>query len=255
MVAETGLVFVLVPPGSFSMGAIKVDREEEGDRNRSPYAQGFEMPVRAVDLGPFFLSKYEVTCAQWKRMAGRLPRVFAAAKALCPVGDVTWREAKSTLTRLSLDFPTEARWEYACRAGTGSSFYWGSDWRRVVEYENTSVGNDPNYALKGVNDNVPGIALIGHFKPNPWGFHDMGGNLTEWCADPWTRDYARSLDPDGFTVNERGERAFNDGYNCVLRGGHHARVPYAARSSYRSAHYGAYAAQMIGLRPVRELTR
>ncbi len=250
----TGLVFVLVPGGSFHMGAVKVKEEQPSGQNRSRYASGNEEPVREVTLGPFFLSKYEVTCGQWLRVAGKLPPGASGEGLTKPVGDVTWNDARRVLGRLDLGFPTEARWEYACRAGTRSSFYWGEDWKQVVQFENTATEEYRGYRGEGVTDHVRYLADVGYFKANPWGFHDMGGNLAEWCADPWVPDYSERLVEGVFTVNHRGERQFNNGYNCVLRGGYFGRVPASARSSYRSAQYGAFTAQFIGLRPVRELT-
>jgi hypothetical protein len=127
---------------------------------------------RSIQVGPFFLGKYEVTQAEYQKHAGRNPS-YRLNDSL-PVDRVTWEEAESFCRETGGRLPTEAEWEYAARAGNATSFYWGSEppgdyaWYR---------DNSDNRTQK-----------VGLKKPNPWGLHDMAGNVFEWVQD-WYGDY------------------------------------------------------------------
>src|SRR5262249_83188 len=136
-----GLVFVLIPGGKFWMGA---QREDPHGRNFDPQARNEETPVNEVTLAPFFLSKYEMTQGQWERMVGRNPSYFGPSHysticnregkgwtSLHPVEQVSWTECAALLKRLGLLLPTEAQWEYGCRAGT-STVYWSGDAKETL---------------------------------------------------------------------------------------------------------------------------
>ena len=126
-----GIVLVLIPAGTFWMGA----SENETEPNYDVHAMTNERPVQEVRLDAFFISKYEMTQEQWSRTAGTDPSIyddfqkrdFGEAVLLHPVENVTWSECEETLRRLGLVLPTEAQWEYAARAGRITEYSWGID--------------------------------------------------------------------------------------------------------------------------------
>jgi hypothetical protein len=140
---------VLVPKGSF--------RREDG---------------KLVQVGPFFLGKYEVTQEEYEKIAGRNPS-YRLQDSL-PVDRVTWDEAETFCRETGGRLPTEAEWEYAARAGSGSAFYWGD-------------ANPGDYAwYRDNSDNK--TQKVGLKKPNSWGLYDMAGNVFEWVED-WYAEY------------------------------------------------------------------
>ena len=219
----TPLELVWIPPGTFLMGS-------------SPYEKSrgrYEGPETSVTIGyGFWLGKYEVTIWQYKNTAGRLPRKWADqfndTDNDLPVDNVTWQEAMnfcrlltqrereaSTLPHgYAYRLPTEAEWEYACRAGTNTRF---------------SFGDDPNYveiaSYAWFEANSEGRAhRVGGKLPNPWGLYDMHGNVSEWCLD-WLGDY-----PGGAVTNPLGAIP---GDVFAIRGGASHFPAYACRSASR----------------------
>jgi formylglycine-generating enzyme required for sulfatase activity len=149
---------VLIRPGTFMMGS---DNEK---------------PVRQVTLTqPFYLGKFEVTQEQWQAVMGSNPSYFKGPKL--PVANVSWDDSQNFLTKLqektgrNFALPTEAQWEYACRAGTTTRYSFGDDESDLAEYGWYSA----NIEAK--------THPVGEKKPNPWGLYDMHGNAWEWCAD------------------------------------------------------------------------
>jgi formylglycine-generating enzyme required for sulfatase activity/tRNA A-37 threonylcarbamoyl transferase component Bud32 len=224
--AETGLVFVLLPGSVFDMGAIPPDDAHSvASPNVDPDARPDEAPVRRVAVEPFFISKYEMTQAQWVRLAGHNPSHFRRDNPrtawrpapddlyspLQPVESVTAGSARAVLGRLGLQLPTEAQWEYAARAGT-STIWW--------------TGDDPE-AIRWVS-NVAGRNLmtlaVGRFPANPFGLHDVAGNVSELVAE-------------------------TDGELSLTRGGGSGQSVVWARSAARYTSFGA------GVRPARAITR
>jgi formylglycine-generating enzyme required for sulfatase activity len=127
---------------------------------------------RLVQVGPLFLAKFEVTQGEFEKITGRNPS-YRLQDSL-PVDRVTWEEADAFCRETGGRLPTEAEWEYAARAGSGTQFYWGS-------------GNPGDYAwYRDNSDNR--TQKVGLKKPNAWGLHDMAGNVFEWVQD-WYGDY------------------------------------------------------------------
>ena len=183
-----GIVLVLLPGGSFLMG--------------DPAGEQAEMTV-----APFLASKYEVTQAQWLRIMGDNPSGYPAGLLvpehisprfpderitdLHPVEFVGWYDAEEFGRRTQLEFLTEAQWEYACRAGTMSRWYWGDDPRDLEGRVNLA---DQSASAFGVgaeawDDGYSMSAPIGSYPPNAFGLHDMIGNVREWCADWYEGDW------------------------------------------------------------------
>ena len=187
-VTDKKLEMLWVKPGAFMMG-------DTGEPHQVTLTKGF------------YLGKYEVTQAQWERVMGNNPSNFKGVGR--PVGKVSWNDAVEFCKKLtelekkagrvpqgmSYQLPTEAQWEYACRAGTTSVYSWGD----------TITKTNANYRR-----NVVKTTSVGKYPANPWGFHDMHGNVSEWCAD-WYGDY-----PSGAVTDSEGPAS---GSARVMRGG------------------------------------
>ena len=161
-----GIEFILLPSGSFTMGS----PEDEKGRDKD------EGPPHEVSIDSFYIGKYETTQAQWKKVMGKNPS-YNSAHSRLPVENVCWNEIQRFLRRLNkktgLTFrlPTEAEWEYACRAGTQTRFCSGSDDSPLNEYAwfNINAGDETQ--------------PVGTRMPNQWGLYDMHGNVSEYVGD------------------------------------------------------------------------
>jgi formylglycine-generating enzyme required for sulfatase activity len=209
-VPDLNLTMIWVKPGTFMMGF-----PEKAGRSRN------ETQHQVTLTKGFYLGKYEVTQAQWeqvnrwgKNWRGN-PSGFEGADH--PVERVSWNDAVEFCNKpteiekkagrvpqgMSYQLPTEAQWEYACRAGTTTAYSWG---------DSISLSN-ANYDF-----DVDETAPAGKYPANPWGFHDMHGNVWEWCADWYDTYPSRSvIDPEGTASNRarayRGGGWWNDGKN------------------------------------------
>ena len=223
------LEMVLILGGSFMMGS----PDDELDRA----SDGRESPQHEVTVPTFFMGRYPVTQAQWQ-VVSSFPSVNRDLQPdpsnfkgdLRPVECVSWDEAVEFCDRLSqrtgrqYRLPSEAEWEYACRAGTTSPFYCG-------ETITTDIANyDGNRIYgRGVTGKSRGETTpVDHFKmANPWGLCDMHGNVFEWCLDHWHNNY-EGAPTDGSAWLTDNERA-----NRISRGGSWFINPWFCRSAYR----------------------
>jgi formylglycine-generating enzyme required for sulfatase activity/serine/threonine protein kinase len=257
-----GLVFVLLPGGTFEMGAQKQD---PNGANYDPEARANESPVHEVKLSPYFLSKYEMTQAQWQRFAGRNPsdygpknylRIWNRAQegwsGLHPVEQVTWTQAAEVTARMGLALPTEAQWENAARGGTRSPFWTGPDLAslngaaNVADEFGKSHGNEAlGLYEKEFDDGNSVHAAIGSYRANPFGLHDVAGNVWEWCRDGYDRSLYGS-GPETDPVAPSAGTPFR-----VLRGGSFGDVASFARSASRSFYAPESQENTVGLRPAR----
>jgi formylglycine-generating enzyme required for sulfatase activity len=217
-----------------------------------------ESRLNHIDLDPFFLSKYEMTCEQWSRCAGDWKGTFYdESQAMLPANVVRWDDCVATLRRAGgwLSLPTEAQWEYACRAGTTAPWSTGSDESSLLGAANIKFDS---------NDTRSKSALlpVGLLRSNGFGMHDMHGNVWEWCRDEYGDGVTST--PERDPVKENAERAgrANRGYTGVLagasahpfRGGDFNHNAWRARSGERgfgSAPEGYN--YIVGLRPARNI--
>jgi formylglycine-generating enzyme required for sulfatase activity len=180
------LDMVLIPAGEFMMGSPESDKD----------TVHHEKPQHRVRITkPFYLGKYLVTQAQWEAVMGNNPSYFKGPRN--PVEDVSWEDCRGFVEKLNaksppgegkFQLPTEAQWEYACRAGSTTRYCFGDDEKQLGEY-----------AWYGANSGSK-THPVGEKKANAWGLYDMHGNVWEWCQD-WfdARYYAKSPtdDPTG----------------------------------------------------------
>jgi formylglycine-generating enzyme required for sulfatase activity len=227
---QTGLVLVLIPAGTFLMGAQKVDQAQP---NYDRQAHHSENPVHEVNSSAFFLSKYEMTQSQWERATGQRPSFFGPEKLL-PVEQVSWNSCNELCNRLGLALPTEAQWEYAARGRTSTPWWVGEDASLLANVAN----------LKNLGDQDDGVlrtGRVGQFDPNPFGLYDVYGNVGEWCLDGNTR-YAPN------PQNDPREEPPGDAHR-MARGGAYNSRPALARSSFRDHAAESFAQNTLGLRP------
>ncbi len=258
---QTSIVLVLLPATKIWIGASRKSR-----RNRDPNASSDENPVHRVTLRPFFISKYELTQGQWKRLTGENPSYWATPKRLRkqpldlrnPVESISWLDCQHELSRIGLRLPTESQWEYAARAGTRTIWWTGND---VPSLE--GAANLVDKSLRsGIKRNQPGAkyddghsihAAVGSFLPNPFGLHDVVGNLWEWCSDQYIfKSYRRRLIRGGRGARKTPAQTEKVTYR-VYRGGSWGSSAMAGRSANRSKGAEGSSTATIGVRPARTL--
>lgn len=214
---------------------------EEGHRD-------WESPQHKVTLSPFYIGKYPVTQAQWKAVAALRPvnesldpdpSEFKGANR--PVEHVSWYDAVEFCSRLSRKtgreyrLPSEAEWEYACRAGTTTPFYLGE----TITSDLANYRGDYTYAATSKGIYGEQTTDVGTFPPNPFGLYDMHGNVWEWCTDHWHKNY-QDAPLDGRAWNDNDDNYCwddNDDQDRLMRGG----CWYVISTSCRSACRYSYA--------------
>jgi formylglycine-generating enzyme required for sulfatase activity len=210
------LSMTYIPPGSFWMGSPKNERRPDD-----------ESPVKQVNVDGFYMGKYQITQLQYHAVIGYNPSGFKDSTNL-PVDSVSWRDAIEFCkkigerTRKKYTLPTEAQWEYACRADTNTPFYFGDlITTDLVNYcGGYAYGNLPT----GKYREKP--TQVGIFPPNAFGLYDMHGNLWEWCLDEWDKDPS----------------------NRVVRGGSWINYPDNCRSAFRGRNALNYRSDDVGFR-------
>ena len=196
-ISVAGVELVWIPPGAFVMGNDASHNEER--------------PAHKVEISHgFWIGKYPVTQAQWTAVMGGSPSGFHG-DGMLPVENVSWTDCQEFIAKLSqacgetFRLPTEAEWEYACRAGATG---------------NWSFGNDPgqldDYAWHP--DNAGGRTHpVGEKHPNAWGLYDMHGNICEWCQDDWHDGYTDAPANGGAWLTESArEKTARGGSWCML---------------------------------------
>ncbi len=258
---ESGLVMVLLPGGTFWMGA---QAAEPLGTNYDPDAGGNEFPPHPVHLDPFFLSKYEMTQAQWLRATRTAPSIYGPDtllddrrySRLHPVEHVTWDECSETLASLFLELPTEAQWEYAARSGTTTPWWSGSEKETLLGTANLADRSARRVGATWpelddwptLDDGWAAHAPVDTFEPNRFGLFNVPGNVWEWCRDEFG-GYDVEVGPGD------GERAVTGSPYRVNRGGSFQHAARSLRSAHRNNSPPEMRHNHLGVRPARRLMR
>jgi formylglycine-generating enzyme required for sulfatase activity len=258
---STGIVLVLLPGGTFSMGTRAPDPAHRlGTPNTDPAARSSEGPVHEVRLEPFFLAKHEMTQGQWLRATGTNPSAYPAGAEiggrkhtlLHPVEQIKWADARRVLGRLGLALPTEAQWEYAARGGT-TTVYWSGDWKdslagavNIADRYCKQNGGPGSWLFElWIDDGYVVHAPVGTYKKNPFGLHEVTGNVWEWVEDHY----------GGYDLPVRpgtGERLVPRDTPRVFRGGGFRANAVHVRSGDRYTLYAPdYSGFDVGARAAR----
>ena len=213
---------VLVPAGKFKMG---LPTTEVGYEDKTQHKVSLTKP--------FYMGKFEVTQEQWGAVMGNNPSIRTKGARL-PVTDVSWKDCQGFIKKLNAKttggfrLPTEAEWEYGCRAGTTTAYSFG----------NKITPKDANYDDSKIDKPLE----VGSYKPNAFGLYDMHGNVGEWCED-WHGDYPfAATDPKGPT----------EGEYRVVRGGSFYLNESGARSSNQNVFTPTYRLFTFGFRLARD---
>jgi formylglycine-generating enzyme required for sulfatase activity len=259
---ETGILLVLLPGGSFFMGAQAGDPE---GRNHDAQASDAEEPAHEVTLSAFFLSKYELTQHQWEHFTGQSPSSFGPGTVflgkevtrLHPVEQVSHSDCVRLFERAGLLLPTEAQWEYGCRAGTATPWCTGREREKLIGAVNLA---DQSAASAGatwpalkewpgrqLEDGYTVHAPVGSYSANGFGLHDVHGNVAEWCLDWWVENYSVKPRPGD------GLRGLKPGKQRVTRGGSFDVCARDVRSTRRNYSQPDSRQGNTGVRPARIL--
>lgn len=226
-----GMKFVWIPPGSFMMGSPEneIGRRDDGEaQHKVTLTKGFYMGV------------YTVTQEHWQAIMGDNPSQFKGEEKL-PVECISWNDCQKFIQRLRekdkkpYRLPTEAEWEYACRAGTTTPFYSGE----TITTDQANFNGDFIYGIAKRGISRKKTTSVGIFPANAWGLHDMHGNVYQWCDD-WYGDVPQkdAVDPQG---PEKGILR-------VVRGGNFSFPPKFCRSASRNGFEPHYRNRTIGCR-------
>jgi formylglycine-generating enzyme required for sulfatase activity len=242
------LEMVVIPGGTFLMGSPK---------SKAKSASANDEPQHSVTVQPFLIGKYPITKAQWKEVAS-LPEVRQNLKLRPsryggqshPVTEVSWYDAVEFCARLSQKkgceyrLPTEAEWEYACRAGTTTPFHFGE----TITTELANYDGRYTYGSESQRINLGKTIPVRSFRfANAFGLFDMHGNVWEWCLDYWHENY------DNAPTNGSAWLADSQNQTRVIRGGSWHNEPSLCRSTYRHKGDANCGFKDTGFRIVRSL--
>jgi formylglycine-generating enzyme required for sulfatase activity len=227
------LDMVYVPAGQFHMGSLSFSNER---------------PQHTVEVPAFYMSKYPITQAQYLEFIGINYSHFSGSLQL-PIESVSWKEAQAFCDKLvkctnkPYSLPSEAQWEYACRANTKTPFYFGekisSD---LANYDASSRSSNAPYGTYGEGRKT--TTDVGSFPPNSFGLCDLYGNVWEWCIDTWHENY-NGAPKDGSAWVDKSSTNYR-----VLRGGSWSNYPASCRSAHRHKYAPNSKANNIGFRIV-----
>jgi formylglycine-generating enzyme required for sulfatase activity len=238
------------PPGRFVMGSPR------GEPERRPY----EDQVTVTLTKGFWIGKYEITQGQWRRIVGDFPGKLTAGEGDgFPVYDINFAEAEQFCQKLTrkahidgdlpadweVRLPTEAQWEYACRAGTTTATSFGD---KLSSKQANFEGKPYNGAEAGPS--LKRAAPVGSYPANPWGLHDMHGNVFEWCRDWHQAKLPGGVDPDLYSARATALPGQNGSISRVRRGGCWADEGWPCRSAFRLRFEPERRSDHIGFRVV-----
>ena len=233
---EVNMVVVYIPAGEFDMGSPMDELKRDKD----------EAQHHIKLTKPFYIGKFEVTQLQYRVIVSENPSKFGGDKL--PVDNVNWHEARRFLKKLSdktgLKFrlPTEAEWEYACRAGTKTAFNTGT----TLDCDLANYDATEPYADGIIGKYLKRTTEVGSYPPNAFGLYDMHGNVWEWCNDIYNDDYYKVTpltDPQGP----------QEGKAKVVRGGAWYEEAYKCRSADRNHRWPKDNQSIIGFRVVLDI--
>ncbi len=237
-----GMKLGVLPPGSFSMGSPETEEKRSGDES-----------THAVRLSkPAFMGIYEVTQAEFQSVMETNPSGITDSDRL-PVQNISWEQAVAFCRKLSelpeekstgrvYRLPTEAEWEYACRAGSTTPTSVGAE---ITSSQANFDGNYP-YGTSTTGTFLGKPQEVGSYEPNAWGLYDLHGNVWEWCSDWYAADYYSNSDAE----DPQGP---DNGISHVIRGGSWYNFGYVLRSAYRSEFTPPLEANIYGFRVVASL--
>ncbi len=229
-----------IPDGNFFMGS-PADEEQRSDD---------ESPQHSVNIKPFFMGKFAVTQAQYKEIMGLGYSPSTLNTEQYPAESLSWNNAIEFCQRLTektgrkYRLPSEAEWEYACRAGTTTAFHFGE----TITTDLANYDGNNTYAEAPKGKVRKQTTKVGSFSPNAFGLYDMHGNILEWCQDTWQENY-KDAPSDGNAWIEDG----NDAYR-VLRGGSWKKFPAYCRSAFRYYDDPNYGHEDFGMRVVCDIS-
>jgi formylglycine-generating enzyme required for sulfatase activity len=251
---STGLVFVLLPAARFWMGA--QGRDPQGP-NYDSHVFPLMEPVHEVELEPFFISKFEMTQGQWRKVTGKnpsrdSPETSTHISLLHPVEGVSWEDCGLLLFQLGLALPSEAQWEYAARGGTSTRWWLGQELESIEVKVNLA-----DQALKRASpltdwqrwdDQFAYHAPVGTFPANPFGLHEVIGTVFERCRDEYAVYTADGEHPLLPAFHPRQQASLAD---RAIRGASYTQTAGSGRSAARAFQPPAGVSADVGLRPVR----
>ena len=225
VVTDNGITLdmVSIPGCSFKMGSPPGEKGRTND----------ESPQHTVNVPDFFMSRFEVTQEQYQQVMGKNPSYFNGDKH--PVEKVPWNDAVEFCKKLSQKtgrtyrLPSEAEWEYACRAGTTTPFHFGNNITGdLANYDASMIfANEFKGELR--EETTP----VGQFPPNSFGLYDMHGNVWEWCLDDWHSDYEDARTDGRSYLDNENDNLYQKQGNAILRGGSWNNTPGSCRSASR----------------------
>jgi formylglycine-generating enzyme required for sulfatase activity len=254
-----GLDMIQIPGGSFMMGQTEAEKAElirqVGEEDYKTY-YARELPQHEVTVPPFFMGRYPVTQAQWRAVAS-LPQVerelnpdpsnFKGDRR--PVEQVNWFDAMEFCARLSAHthrtytLPSEAQWEYACRSGTTSPFYFG----RTLTTDLANYNGNYTYADGPKGEYREQTNPVDHFPyANAWGLSDMHGNVWEWCLDHYHDSYAGAPRDGSAWVDAEAK----EDKSRIRRGGSWLFNPRVCRCAFRDYFFPGFRFSINGFRVV-----
>jgi formylglycine-generating enzyme required for sulfatase activity len=235
-VNSIGMEFVKIPAGESMMGSLSNESGRYDD----------ESPVHKITIKkPFYLGKFEVTQKQWNKVMGSNHSSFMGENL--PAENLSWNDVQKFVEKLNhmegtdkYHLPSENEWEYACRAGTTTRYYFGDDEPKLEDY------------AWYINNSAGSTHAVGQKKPNPWSLYDMHGNVAEWCQDNYNHhNYSYNLNYSGASLDGG---AWEDGSNIrIFRGGSWSDYARNCRSSNRNYHFSGLTCSSVGFRVLREI--
>ena len=223
----TGILLNLIPGGTYVMG------DDKGE--------AWERPAHKATIKPMLIGRFPVTQEEWQKIGGKNPSRFKGAGK--PVEEVSWDDVQGWLKKAGdgLRLPSESEWEYACRSGTQTQYFWAVPHRRT-DGSGDKINGDYCWYDENSGDATHPVTAHAN-KTNAFGLVDMSGNVWEWCQDQWVNDYENG-------PRDSQPRTSNSSYR-VIRGGCWRNDASYCRSADRSGDTPTYRNCYIGFRVAR----